>query len=286
MNHWAADPEPRIGPSTLQALGLLAASPPSVVGLPRGDFWSLIGKYMSRVFAESDVQRVFCEEHLIARYRPHLGAQENAQRLVKDIRALGSDGYVAVSTAMSCWTILFGAESCVGCAANAITNIYSPIRPGEKSNELADVWRRTYLLEHPSDWSLLEGFAAEMFPAIEFSKDAWGRLNTLVGGPEETVVSVIDHLAVLNDLAAGIWNDEITSQGREAAMGAKGVSASLESPKTHRNKAAMKARDFRFEHGVESCEWHTKLRPETNRIYFAVKAEKVLVGIIVDHLPT
>jgi len=269
----------------MQALSELAANPPSVEGLPAGDFWSILGKYMSRGFAASGSPRTLCEEHLGARYRSQWGAPDNFQRLVDDLRAYDPDGRLAVSTVGSCWTNA-DFEDCIRCADTTISYIYNPIKPGEKSNELADVWRQAYRAEHPSDLTLLEDYASDMFPAIEFSQVAWNQLNTLIGAPEESVASVINHLAVLNDSAAELWKNQITPQGRQAAMGAQGVTASLEGPKTHKNIKAMNMRDFQFQQGKARCEWHTKLRPEINRIYFAVVEERVLVGVIVDHLPT
>jgi hypothetical protein len=285
MNEWARDRAPRIGPSTMQALYAIASNPPTVEGLPSGDFWAILGKYTSRGLPVSDNRREICDDHLLVGYRPLLGADENRMRLASDIRASQSQGRLALSTIQPCWTCSDN-PSCPRCELSTVSRIHGPIGPGEASNDLADVWRRAYLAEHHADWSALSIFAADLFPAIEFSRVAWNQLNTLVGAPEETVSSVITHLSVLNDLAEEIWASELTSQGRQARLGANGVTASLEGPKTHRNAKAMKTRDFDFQTGVVRCEWHTKLRPETNRIYFAVDEGKVLVGLIVDHLPT
>jgi hypothetical protein len=285
MNTWATDREPRVGPSTMLALNELAANQPSIPGLPSGDFWSILGKYMSRGFVSNELHRPLCEKHLGAQYLPHMGAADNFQRLVDDIRAVGPTGALAVSTVEQCWTDV-NLDDCSICAIAPVMPIFNPISPGECSGELAAVWRRGYRAEHPADPSLLERFAHEMFPAIEFSAAAWGQLNTMVGAPEETVDSVISHLAVLNDSAVDIWDSEITPQGRQAALGGRVVSASLEGPRTHKNIQAMKTRDFQFRDREVRCEWHCKLRPEINRIYFAVQEKKVFVGTIVDHLPT
>lgn len=269
----------------MRALGALADHPPSIEGLPGGDFWTILGKYMSKGFQAADAPRMLCEEHLIARYRPQMGAPDNLDRLIEDIQACPAHAPIAVSTTLSCWTDS-GLEECARCKSAVVTRIYECVEPGGSSNQLADVWRDAYRAEHPSDFTLLEKYSPDMFPAIEFSRDAFSRLNSLAGAPEEMVGSIISHLAVLNDSGPEIWKNEITSHGRQAVMRAKGVTASLEGPRTHKNLKAMKERDFRFEGGVVRCEWHTKLRPEINRIYFAVEADKVLVGRIVDHLPT
>jgi hypothetical protein len=189
-----------------------------------------------------------------------------------------------MSTIEACWP---GNEqgNCSACDAARLSHVYTPVESESKSDELARVWRQAYRDEHSADPTQLEAFASKMFPAIEFSSDAWKRLRTLVGAPEEITTSIIEHLAVLNDFAAVTWADTLSTDGRQAALGARGVTSSPEGPKTHRDKKAMRSRDFQFDGGQVRCEWHTKLRPDVNRIYFAVSNGKVLVGVIVDHLP-
>lgn len=283
MHEWADDRGPRVGPSTLQALNELATTPPTV--LPIGDFWTILSKYISRGFAPSPTPRAVCEEHLSASYQPLAGASDNFQRLANDLRAVGPDGRVAMSTIEECWP---GSElaNCSVCNSSRLSRVHTPIDSESRSDELARVWRQAYIEEHPSDPTQLETFAAKMFPSIEFSSDAWKRVKTLVGAPEEITASIIGHLAVLNDFAARAWATAPTTEGRQAILGARGITSSPEGPKTHKDKKAMRTRDFQFNNGEVRCEWHTKLRPDVNRIYFAVSNGRVLVGAIVDHLPT
>lgn len=285
MHKWSDDRGARVGPSTLQALSELANTPPKVDHLPTGDFWTILSKYTSRGFPASLTPREVCDEHLSAQYEPQLGAADNRQRLIDDLRAVGPDGRVAMSTIEDCWPSN-KLINCSACDASRLSHLYSPVESELKSNEMAKVWRQAYKDEHSADLTQLEAFASKMFPAIEFSSDAWKRLRTLVGASEENTTSIIEHLAVLNDSAANTWTNTLSTAGRQATLAASGVTCSPEGPKTHKNTKAMRTRDFQFDGGVVRCEWHTKLRPDINRIYFAVSNGKVLVGVIVDHLPT
>jgi hypothetical protein len=103
---------------------------------------------------------------------------------------------------------------------------------------------------------------------------------------------VVHHLGALNDeflirykpaAAAGRLSDVESYFG---SLGVGGVSA--ESVKTRRNAAAMRMRDVEFEGRVVRCEWHTKIKPNIDRIHFSFGDgldERLLIGIFVDHLP-
>jgi hypothetical protein len=285
MHEWAGDRGPRIGPSTLQALNEFAQNPPKVAHLSTGDFWTILGKYTSRGFAPSPTPREVCEEHLSTSYKPLAGALDNIQRLIEDVRAVGANSRVAISTLSACWPDKDPID-CPVCDASRLSHVYKQVVSESKSDELAKVWRQAYVEEHAADPTQLEAFASKMFPAIEFSSAAWKRIKTLVGAPEEMTAAIIGHLAVLNDCAATIWAETSSTEARQAMLSARGVTSSPEGPKTHKNKKAMGTRDFDFNSGQVRCEWHTKLRPDVNRIYFAVSDGKVFVGTIVDHLPT
>lgn len=285
MNSRAVDRGARVGAATLDAFNHLVASRPVIPGLSPGDFWAIVGKYMTRGLRVAGSTRPVCDAHLPQKYLPSTGPVTNLDLLKADLMLAGTDSRVALSTVPSVWT---GVDfpSCPTCLSMRLSLLHEPVRDSEPSNEFAAVWRSAYLDEHPADYSHIESFAAQMFPFIEFSSHAWGRLGSLEGPASETVSKILAHLAVLNDEAARIWSGEITRDGRESALASHGVTASLEGPKTHKNVAAMKTRDFAFKAGVFRCEWHTKLRPEINRIYFAINDGKVRVGLITDHLPT
>lgn len=269
----------------MQALCELSDKRPYVEGLAEADFWAILGKFMSRNLPPSRPLRTVCDEHFVSGYAPIFGAPDNLDRLVEDICSVGAGVQVALSTEIGCWREDW-VPNCAQCTASKITRIYDPIPRGGRSNALADAWRSAYLSDHRSDYSMLEAFASEMFPAIEFADSAWSKLGSLDGSPQEIVEGVISHLGVLNDFVVELWNREVTTGAREAQLRALGVVASMESPNTHRNRTAMRARSFKFGERTVLCEWHTKLRPDVNRIHFAVNEGRVFVGTIIGHLPT
>lgn len=280
---WADIHEMKLGPSTLAALGDLIASPPVVRGLAIHDFWTIVGKYSSRAIGVMSENRPICEDHIRANYSPVFGPPANVDLLVNDLRVVGVGGSVALGTETRCWT-LEGMQECHACVQSAISHIDSAVDP-DYSCQLAGVWRRVFLVDTPLQFDGLVELAPSMFPRIEFSSTAWKHLRSLSGAENATTVEIVKHLGVLNDWAGTIWSDSSIASDREAALGALGVTASLEGPRTHKNRAAMKARDFEFSNGTVRCEWHAKLRPSTDRIYFAVAGGRVMVGAIVDHLP-
>lgn len=285
MSEWAADTEVKVGPSTLAALANMAANPPAVVGLATGDFWTIVGKYMSRIIPRSETDRPLDRDKVRRLYVPHLGHVDNIVLLLQDIEASGDDAALAISTVQDCWSDLSaGASDPV--LEPRTTRLLTPERPGSVSSAMAQIWRQAYLREHPSDTAKLAIFSKKMFPNIEFSAGAWSHLGTLSGAPADNLDKLMHHLSVLNDSVPSIWTETVASADREAALGSLGVTASLESPSTHKNKKAMKKRKFDFSIGLLTCEWHTKMRPDVNRIYYYADKEKVYVGKIVDHLPT
>jgi hypothetical protein len=49
----------------------------------------------------------------------------------------------------------------------------------------------------------------------------------------------------------------------------------------------MRHRDVEYCGRILRCEWHSKLRPDKNRIHFAkLDDQAVFIGIFVKHLPT
>lgn len=103
---------------------------------------------------------------------------------------------------------------------------------------------------------------------------------------------MVHHLGALNDEFLTQYKLAAAS-GRisdvEAHFGSLGVGGvSMESVKTRRNAAAMRMRDVEFEDRVVRCEWHTKIKPNIDRIHFAFGDDldgRLLIGIFVDHLP-
>jgi hypothetical protein len=87
-----------------------------------------------------------------------------------------------------------------------------------------------------------------------------------------------------------VASGNVHHQGQFIRHGSCGIGGvSRESVKTHSNNSAMRLRDVEFNGDKITCEWHTKLRPEIDRIHFAFGGscgDKILIGIFVDHLPT
>lgn len=283
MLKFADDTEPRVGPSTMRALNQLVQSPPKISGLAIGDFWTIVGKFIRRGLTPSSVPRKICDEHLREIYAPKMGAVDNVQRLIDDIESAGYGRRIAVDTVRDCWP-QDHLPSCTACDGSGVSYVYRPDGKTASSTAMAIVWRKAYKDAHASDSTQLEAFATHMFPNIEFSADAWKRLKSLSGSPEDITASLIEHLGVLNDDVLSIWESHNSTEERQAVMRALGVTCSPEGPRVHKDRKAMLARDFKFRQGVVRCEWHTKLRPNMDRIYFAVSEGKVLVGLIVDHL--
>ena len=124
------------------------------------------------------------------------------------------------------------------------------------------------------------------FPNVVFSDVAWKSINSLQGARQDNVVPLSQHLGVLNDEASSIWSSNTNTADRQQLLASRGVTASPESPRTHKTSKAMLKRKFKFDGQAVLCEWHTKLRPDINRVYFAVDGPQVLVGSIIDRLPT
>lgn len=97
---------------------------------------------------------------------------------------------------------------------------------------------------------------------------------------------VTQHLAALNDhfpicFLDGRGDKTVGSRFRAAT----GVDVSLESPNVHADASAMRERRARVA-GVDLlCEWHTKLFPDRDRIYFHQGHPQAAAGrIIVKHI--
>lgn len=282
MLEWSLANDMRIGPSTFSEFVAFAGSPPIVPGLPQHDLWAIIGRLSARGIRAMG-SRPVCEAHVRARYSAKLGRMSNVGTLLDDLRALGPSGQVALGTDSVCWAPSPDVN-CDDCVVAAVFPVSSPSEP-KYSAGLAAAWRAAFSAESSRTFDELKQLSAVMFPNVEFSASAWDHVGTLSGDATAAVLDVVAHLRVLSEHVCDIWRSVVTRQGREAALGSLGITASPEGPRTHRNRGAMEARDFDFSVGVLRCEWHTKLNPNTDRIHFAVTDDRVFVGTIVDHLP-
>lgn len=104
---------------------------------------------------------------------------------------------------------------------------------------------------------------------------------------------VVDHLACLNDHFSESFE---RNHGQPASVAAEmnaryGINMSPESPNTHKNKKAVAARTVVINGVSIICDWHTKIKPDIDRIHFRpgnpkVANGRIIIGIFADHLTT
>ena len=97
---------------------------------------------------------------------------------------------------------------------------------------------------------------------------------------------VVHHLLLINDCFLEIYKAERGSS-RSISM-RLGIAVSIEG-QDRKSQTFMRYRDAKFGGRVYRCEWHSKLEPHRNRIYFHIGDEgtdgRVLIGIFHQHLP-
>lgn len=139
-------------------------------------------------------------------------------------------------------------------------------------------------------------FGDIMFPNIYFhaSPSDFKRMGI---GYREYAKNILDHLSYLNDFAVADFENDLPAKIIQLAA-SKGIEISPESVNTHRNKGAMLRRRIDINNTAITCEWHTKFTYDKGRIHFharpssyhenirQVVGEKVIVGLVVEHLPT
>lgn len=278
LDERADDKDPRVGPTTMQALHALMSNLPRVSGLPTGDMWSILGKIVNRGYTAKQTERSLCREHFSSTYTPVLGLDSNALTLMSDAAATGAGTVIALTTVDECWS------EPLDCAACQAARFFNVTRSTASRQDLAAAWRQSVLTEFPEDIDAVQANTERLFPNLRFAGRAWADVNTLRGDHRDVFDALVLHLSALNDHAQDIWRTFTETSDREAAFGSLGVTSSPESPKTRRDSAAMKERDFVFDGRTIRCEWHTKFRPDVNRIHFFVTDEVVYVGTIIDHL--
>ncbi|GAA3280315.1 hypothetical protein [Nesterenkonia halobia] len=271
----------RIGISTYSYLEQLMAGPvPSVI--PDGDFWSIVGSLAVRPATKCDRAVEPCRELLQTEYLPHWGDAGNASRLLHDLSRLKAGPRVALRTVPECWNP--SDHECDACRDLDIWKISTRVGTSEDKDSVAALRREAYLERAPHSFSGLEEDSSYLFPRLEFSDEAWTNVDSLVGDPRDNLKNLVKHLGILNDSAPEIWRSVTGAHERKAYLGAHGVEASPESPKVRANSRSMRQRKFRFGEDEVVCEWHTKLRPNANRIYFLVDGDRVKIGKIIIHL--
>lgn len=125
--------------------------------------------------------------------------------------------------------------------------------------------------------------AGKAFPAVDFCDGiAFRRLR---GAYTQLRPTVLRHLAALNDDFLAAY---VAERGNSARISIRiGIDVSIEGT-TRESERLMRLRDARFQGTTYRCEWHSKLEPHVNRIHFSpdLHRSRLVVGILVDHLPT
>lgn len=132
------------------------------------------------------------------------------------------------------------------------------------------------------------------FPAIQFKAGIAADLSHFSRSFKILRKEVIRHLAILNDYGQRVFREAGPEPHNiQATFSAKhGLMISPESPGTRANPKAMRARKIKILGTEYTCEWHTKLTPQKDRIHFhpntspTGKVTRLIVGIFAEHLPT
>lgn len=157
--------------------------------------------------------------------------------------------------------------------------------------ELPEFYRMLFELEDLDSEKFMEN-AVYAFPQLVFAGGLASQVRRFKTRYREVRPEIARHLAVLNDHFRRIFEEcRGDSSTVSNTLAAHGVDASLESPNTHASRKAMQQREVSFGGRTFVCEWHTKIRPTTDRIHFypgdrEKTGGKVLIGIFTDHLPT
>lgn len=142
----------------------------------------------------------------------------------------------------------------------------------------------------------LDVFGDLMFPNIYFHANP-SDLKRMGIGYREHAQAIIGHLSYLNDFAMADFENDLPAQIIQLAA-SKGVEISPESVNTRGNTGAMSRRRVEINNSPLVCEWHTKFTYDRGRIHFharpsnhhedirKVVGSKVIIGLIVEHLPT
>ena len=148
--------------------------------------------------------------------------------------------------------------------------------------------------------------AAHAFPEIAFAPGLSGQFSRFKGHYRDVRPDVTRHLAVLNDHFQEVYRgaEFVPVMTHRLLTVRHDVDATRESDKTRHNAKAMRERDVSVTHVLVAgqkvpvtigrpvrCEWHTKIKPDQNRIHFhpgkdQVGGKRLFVGLFHEHLTT
>lgn len=244
--------------------------------MPRADFYRIYGGIISRPPAHSSMSAVR-SDNLESYYSPFAGHSDNADILKSDISRVDNERAIILASDERCWS----EESHSTLTFSEAESIYL-LTTLEQTSSSID--RQEFIRHGDLSPKGVQHAAAVLFPKLHFAAEAWTSIGSLSRTPRTIALDLIKHLGVLNDLGEIIWSNEDTPQARQIAFKAAGIEVSPENGATHRDKEAMRARTFSFSGKEHLCEWHAKLLPHRDRIYFAIVGDKVMVGKVIRHL--
>lgn len=128
--------------------------------------------------------------------------------------------------------------------------------------------------------------AEAAFPQLRFVPGVLSGIKDMSRPFVNIVADIVRHLGVLSDMGAEIFEGD--RRGVSQKFASMGLDVSDENGRTKSSRDA-RVRRTRVYLGVEYvCWWHSKLRPDRDRIYFSpdgiVPAGGIVVGVCVRHL--
>lgn len=152
--------------------------------------------------------------------------------------------------------------------------------------DLPKFWRHIFELENVQESEFFT-LADQAFPQLVLHETL--NFRKFDGTYPHLRNLVTRHLAVLNDHFLSAFESANGDPSQVEALltpyGLAGISP--ESRNTHRDSKVMNKHNAEYGGKTYLCEWHTKLEPHRNRIYFAFKdfiPGKILVGFFTIHL--
>ena len=144
-------------------------------------------------------------------------------------------------------------------------------------------YRTLYSVENIPEGEFF-GIAAKAFPDLAFAPTV--NFRHFKGAYVLRRPEVVHHLALINDSFPELYKAE---RGLSGSISMRlGIPVSIEG-NSRNSETLMRSRDAEFGGQVYRCEWHSKLEPHQNRIYFHIGDEgtngRVLIGIFHEHLP-
>ena len=134
--------------------------------------------------------------------------------------------------------------------------------------------------------------AAKAFPDLGWADNVWKTLGLLSKSVVELCEDLVKHLSVLDDYGAKTFREFLSTKPQEIGgrLTAHGAPCSDENGRTKQFPEAKLDRLCTFD-GVEDVYWwHTKIRPDKDRIHFKYDAQRhrIIIGKFTEHakLPT